>query len=148
MLNGEDRELALKSVVEREIQKIRKTAAAAAVKLGFGPGKGRLDAVYLEYEWWTGQRLNLAQAARVRCLEALDAILSPSSINGMGTDWIRQLDRSSAVLRRDVIKAAPRGPGRSVLQAYKKEQRAAKEAAYQRGLEEGKRMMAPCAVAA
>ncbi len=140
--------MALKGVVEIEIQKIRKIAATAAGKLGFGPGKGRLDAVWLEHDYWEGQRLSLAQSARFRCLEALSVILDRPQINDWDANYIRAIDKSSAVLRHDVVKAAPRGPGRSVLRAFKKEQRAANEAAYLRGLEEGKRMMAACAVAA
>jgi hypothetical protein len=117
--------MALKGVVGKEIQKIRKTAATAALKLGFEPGKGRLDAVYLEYEWWTGQDLNLAQSARFRCLKALGIILDPLHMNGIGAiDWIREVGRSSAVLRRDVVNAAS-APDDSTLQAFERAEREA-----------------------
>jgi hypothetical protein len=133
--------MALKGVVETELRKIRKTAATAAVKLGFGPGKGRLAAIFLEHEWWEGQqRLNLAQAARVRCIEALDVILDPASINGTDADWIQQIDRSVAVLRRDVINATPRGPNGSILRAFKEERSEVFENAYREGLEQGTRL--------
>jgi hypothetical protein len=135
--------MALKGVVEREFQKIRKTARRQAVKLGFGPVKGRLAAIFLEHEWWEGQqRLSRSQVARVRCLEALDAILDPANINGTdAADWIQQIDRSVAVLRRDVANATPRGPNGSILRVFKKEQSEASKNAHREGLAEGRRMV-------
>lgn len=110
--------MALKGAIENEMRKIRRIAVTAAVKLGFKPGKGLVEAVYLEYEWQTGQRSNPAQAARVRCLEALWAILDPRCANDTdAVNWIWQVDQSSAVLRRDVINAAS-APDNSILQAF------------------------------
>jgi hypothetical protein len=125
--------MTLKYLIDQEVRKIRETAMGVVIELKLDRGQGQDDlvhAIYLEYEFWIEERQpwNRAQAARFRCLEALGIILDVRSIRADVTDWIRQMDRSAAVLRRDVAKAAP-APDSRALRAYERADQAARDAA-------------------
>jgi hypothetical protein len=120
--------MALKGAFEREIRKIKKTALAAALKLGFKPGKGLMDAIYLEYEFWEGKPSSPTVNARHRCIEAFQVTLDPLYIRDTDAiDWIKQVDRSLAILRRDAGKAAP-PPDDQAMRAFKRERKVANAA--------------------
>jgi hypothetical protein len=96
--------MALKELIDREVRKVEKEAQAAAVALGFRQGKGLIEAVCFEFENSYVATKCAAGRSRARCIEALVHLLE---VDTDARDWPREVDRLLAILKRDVVKAAP-----------------------------------------
>lgn len=109
----------LKQVIAQEVREVEKTAAEFAVELGF-------ERKTLDNDFWfeviscpsgTGP----AGEARSRCLDALATILVVDT-DMDADDWIQNVERALAVLRRDVPKAAPRPDAAALRRAARGDQ--------------------------
>lgn len=109
----------LKNVIAQEVQEVEKTAVAFAVQLGFE--RKTLKADFKFEIWYCPPGIGPAGEARSRCLDALNDTLTVNTDKNPA-EWIKDIERSFAVLRRDIPKAAPRPDAAALLRAKKGDQ--------------------------